>query len=143
MFVTDVGESHFEEVNEVARGANYGWPLFEGASKDTAFQAPVHFYGHDQGCAITRGTFYRPRSPRLPSDWVGRYFFAEYCLGEIRWVEPALPSASHVLLNTRVAGPVDLAVGPDGALYYLARGNASPTGGDHSSRGAVVRITGR
>jgi len=141
LFITDVGGAQFEEVNEGARGANYGWPLCEGASRDTGFRAPLHAYGHDQGCAITRGTFYRPASPRFPAVWVGRYFFAEYCRSEIRWLDPARPAVAPLLLKTRVPGPVDLCTGPDGALYYLARGNTIPTGGDHSSLGSVVQVT--
>ena len=36
--------------------------------------------------------------------------------------------------------PVALRLGPDGCLYYLARGNSDPVGGDNTSRGMVVRI---
>ena len=43
--------------------------------------------------------------------------------------------------TTLVPGPVDLRVGPEGGLYYLARGNSDPVGGDNTSRGVVVRVS--
>jgi glucose/arabinose dehydrogenase len=140
MFVTDVGGDRFEEVNSGERGANYGWPILEGPAFEPPLESPVHSYGHDSGCAITRGTFFRPGRSRFPPAWTGRYFFAEYCRGEIRWLDPAAPGQAHLFSKTRVAGPVDLCAGPDGALYYLARGSASPQRGDHSSWGSVVRV---
>jgi glucose/arabinose dehydrogenase len=140
MFINDVGGALFEEVNEGRPGANYGWPIFEGPSADTAFTAPVHAYGHDQGCAITGGVFYSPKRRAFPREWAGRYLFTEYCRNEIRWIDPAAPAEAHLFGTTRVPGPVDLRVGPDGALYYLVRGNSDPVGGHDTSRGMVVRV---
>ncbi len=140
MFINDVGASAYEEIDEGAAGANYGWPLYEGPRGDEHFRAPLYAYGHDAGCAITGGAFYRPARPALPTEWFGRYLFADYCAAEIRWIDPAAPARSGVLGRTLVQGPVDLRVGPDGALYYLARGNASPVGGEHTASGIVVRV---
>lgn len=141
MFINDVGGSLYEEVNEGLAGANYGWPLVEGPSSDTTFRAPIHSYGHDQGCAITGAAFYSRGREMFPREWVGRYFYAEYCKDEIRWLDPAAPATAHLFGTTRVPGPVDLRVGSDGALYYLVRGNSDPTGGDHTSWGQVVKIS--
>ena len=140
MFINDVGGSEVEEVNDGVAGANYGWPVFEGPGHGEGFRSPVHHYGHDQGCAITGGVFYSPRDAMFPPEWRGRYFFAEYCKNEIRWLDPAAPDSAEVFGVTRVPGPVDLRVGPDGALYYLVRGNSNPVGGDDTSRGMVVRV---
>jgi glucose/arabinose dehydrogenase len=143
IFVNDVGADAFEEVNEGQAGANYGWPMVEGPSQSPRVHSPIHSYGHDAGCAITGGAFYAApagaRSP-FPAEWRGRYFYAEYCRNEIRWIDPASPVRYTVFGTTLLAGPVDLRVGPDGCLYYLARGNSDPVGGDNTSRGAVVRI---
>ena len=142
MYIDDVGGSTFEEVNEGVAGANYGWPLYEGPSHDPAFRAPVHSYGHDsQSCAITGGAFYRPRRPQFPREWEGRYFFADYCSNVISWLDPSSPGIARVFGSTRIPGPVDLRCGPDGALYYLVRGTSDPVGGDHTSRGLVVKIS--
>ena len=129
LFINDVGGTRFEEVNVGAAGANYGWPLFEGASRDTNFTPPLHVYGHASGCAITRGTF-----------WRGRYYFAEYCLSEIRSIDVRAPERSVRFAGTLAPGPVDLATGRDGYLYCLVRGSADP-GGNSASRGKLIRIS--
>jgi glucose/arabinose dehydrogenase len=141
MYINDVGGSAFEEVNEGVAGANYGWPIYEGAGVNPGFRFPVHTYTHEQGCAITGGAFYRPERGGFPREWVGRYFYAEYCRGEIRWIDPASPQAYQVFGRTRVPGPVDIRVGSDGDLFYLARGNTAVTGGAHTSWGTVVRVS--
>lgn len=140
IFVNDVGDTTWEEVNEAVAGANYGWPAFEGPAGTANYRRPVHAYRHDRGCAITGGAFYGPARPAFPREWVGRYFYAEYCRNEIRWIAPDSPAEAHVFGTTGVPGPVDLRVGPDGCLWVLARGNSSPSGGPHSSSGSILRI---
>ncbi|MEO5616886.1 MAG: PQQ-dependent sugar dehydrogenase [Candidatus Eisenbacteria bacterium] len=141
MFINDVGGSGFEEVNEGLAGSNYGWPIYEGPRTSEGFRAPIHSYGHDNGCAITGAAFYAPKRVSFPPQWEGRYFFGEYCRNEIRWLDPAAPDSAHVFGVTRIPGPVDLRVAPDGSLYYLVRGNSDPVGGDNTSLGMVVRVT--
>ena len=143
IFINDVGGDAFEEVNEGVAGANYGWPMVEGPSESPRVRAPIHVYGHEDGCAITGGAFMgaaKPSSAGFPGEWRGRYFYAEYCRNEIRWIDPASPARYTVFGTTLVPGPVDLRAGPDGCLYYLARGNSNPVGGDDTSRGMVVRV---
>lgn len=140
IFINDVGGSAFEEIDEGVAGANYGWPVFEGPGNQEGFRDPIHSYDHTSGCAITGGAFYDPPVVRFPREWVGRYFYAEYCGNEIRWIDPAAPARAQTFGKTAVQGPLDLRVGPDGALYYLAHGNSNPVGGDHTSSGSVVRI---
>jgi glucose/arabinose dehydrogenase len=143
MLINDVGGDRFEEVNEGVMGGNYGWPTFEGPSEDPDFRSPIHFYAHDNGCAITGGAFYAPRKLSFPREWRDRYFFADYCANEIRWIDLADPLPAHRFAITRAAGPVDLRVSPDGALYYLVRGTSDPVGGDNTSRGTLVRVDWR
>ena len=142
-FVNDVGGDRWEEVDDVVAGGNYGWPMYEGPSRHESLRPPIHAYDHASGCAITGGAFYEPERTSFPREWRGRYFFAEFCRGEIRWIDPAAPARSHVFGRTRVPGPVDLRVGPDGDLYYLARGNLKVVGGEGSAFGSVVRISWR
>lgn len=144
IFINDVGGDAYEEVNEGRAGANYGWPMVEGPGEKPRLRSPIHAYGHDLGCAITGGAFYCPSNPpnaQFPREWWGRYFYAEYCRNEIRWIDPASPASYAVFGTTVVPGPVDLRVGADGCLYYLARGNSNPVGGDETSRGVVVRVS--
>lgn len=146
IFVNDVGGGTWEEVNDVVAGANYGWPTTEGPDPPNlgGLTYPFHTYNHFNGqCAITGGTFYNPGSAQFPAAYVGKYFYGEYCTQTIRYIDPAgtPPVAATVLLSNVVAGPVDLRVAPNGALYYLARGNADPDGGTNINTGVLIRVT--
>ena len=141
IFVNDVGGSRLEEVNELRRGGDYGWPIAEGLAGTTAMVDPVHVYTHAHGCAITGGAFYAPAQPSLGRHWVDGYFFEDYCANEIRWLSPARPPQVETFGGTRVPGPVDLRVAADGSIWYLARGNSIPTGGAGTAWGMVVRVT--
>ncbi len=142
IFIDDVGGSNYEEINEGVAGANYGWPLYAGPGANPKFRFPVYSYDHSAGCAITGGAFYDPPAAILPREWIGRYLFADYCRSEIRWIDPASPAHHGVLGPTLILGPVDLRVGPDGSVYYLVRGTINPVGGNNTSSGMVVRVTG-
>jgi glucose/arabinose dehydrogenase len=123
MYIDDVGQSTWEEIDLGQAGANYGWPATEGPTTNPAYTSPVYYYGHDQGCAITGATFYSPRTPNFPSSYVGKYFFGDYCSGFIRILNPSTAQATDFL--TGASQPLDIQVGTDGSLYYLARGTDS------------------
>ena len=123
MYINDVGQSTWEEIDPGRTGANYGWPATEGPTTDPEYTTPVYYYGHDQGCAITSGAFYSPSTSNFPSSYVGKYFFGDYCEGWIRMLNPSTAQATEFL--TGASQPVDIQVGDDGSLYYLARGTGS------------------
>lgn len=145
IYVNDVGGAQYEEVDEAVQGGNFGWPLAEGAVHQKAFVDPVHAYNHGHGCAITGGAWYAMKGGAramgsFGAPWLDGYFFADYCAKEIRWLSPRDPTHVVVFGRTRIPGPVDLRVGADGSLWYLARGNSVPTGGPGTAWGTLVRI---
>jgi glucose/arabinose dehydrogenase len=167
MFINDVGQNVWEEINEGIAGSNYGWSICEGvcAPPNANFRDPLLQYGHGSssttGCAITGGAFYNPTTVNFSSDYVGKYFYAEFCSGWIRRFDPA--TSTSVPFATGISNPVDLIVTADGSLYYLARGagavfrvrfnGPTSTFGDLSGRitnssggagvsGVVVRLAG-
>jgi glucose/arabinose dehydrogenase len=93
LYVADVGEGNYEEINVVAAGQgglNFGWPCYEGfaagpwedgCGPPTAYTAPIHAYDHTGGrCTIIGGYVYRGAAiPAL----AGRYLFADFCSGEL------------------------------------------------------------
>ena len=93
LYIGDVGESQWEEVNYssaaegAGRGINYGWSLMEGLHCMRAtgcpeeLTLPVVEYSHSEGCSVTGGYVYRGAA--LPS-LQGRYFYADYCGGWVR-----------------------------------------------------------
>lgn len=141
IFVNDVGAARFEEVDELQRGGDYGWPVAEGPANAQPFVDPLYAYGHDKGCCITGGAFYAPAKAGLGEHWRDGYFFQDYCANDIRWLSPSRPPRIEPFGKTRVPGPVDVRVAADGSLWYIARGNTIPTGGAGSAWGIVVRVT--
>lgn len=133
IFANDVGAGAWEEINDTIKGANYGWPLYEGRDNgDSEYADPLYAYSHSgstvTGCAITGGAFYNPAQPRFPSAYVGDYFFADFCRGWIRRVDYDQATGRFKTVPLFASGlnsPVDLQVGPDGALYYLSIGDFS------------------
>jgi len=126
LFINDVGESTWEEINEGVAGANYGWPNCEGACNpsNSAYRDPIYQYSHSPACAITGGAFYNPAASQFPPAYNGVYMFSDYCGGWIRILDPA--NGNQVTtFATGLSSPVDLKVSADGSLYYLARGSGS------------------
>lgn len=124
LFINDVGQDAWEEINLGRRAANYGWPATEGPTTNRFFTSPVHAYHHgdndSRGCAISGGTFYNPAIVQFPSSYVGKYFYADLCRGWIHYIDAANPAAGPSAFASGIAGPVDLKVNR-GMLYYLAR----------------------
>jgi glucose/arabinose dehydrogenase len=92
LLIGDVGQNQWEEVDYEPRGRggrNYGWRNREGAhnnvtSLPAAFQPltePIHEYSHSVGQSITGGYVYRGTA--LPSNYRGRYFFADFVQGRV------------------------------------------------------------
>jgi glucose/arabinose dehydrogenase len=120
MFINDVGENTWEEVNEGKAGANYGWPESEGPTTDPRFTAPIYAYHHDGSDAIVGGTFYNPDNVQFPSSYVGKYFFMDFNKRHMKVLDPATRTVT--LFGDRIIGrAVDVDVAPDGSLYYLTR----------------------
>ena len=131
MFINDVGQNAWEEINDGIAGANYGWPQVEGPSNNPAFRAPLFAYGHgdgnSSGCAIAGGAFYNPDNNQFPSDYAGDYFFADLCNSWIRRFDVASGSASSFATDLPPA-TVDVQVDQDGGLLYLSRGAGGASG---------------
>ena len=131
IFVNDVGQNTWEEVNDCTTGGlNYGWPTAEGMSSNPAFTNPIYAYQHGGGvgfgCAITGGTFFNPSSTNYPAQYTGRYFFLDFCNNWIDQLTLSGSTATRSNFASSIAGsPVGMATGPDGNLYFLSRANGS------------------
>jgi glucose/arabinose dehydrogenase len=98
--IGDVGQDRVEEVDyerlRGARGANFGWDAFEGNAlieppAPSGHERPIHTYSHaGGGCSITGGYVVRDR--RL-GRLRGRYVYGDFCVGELRSLEPGLGGA--------------------------------------------------
>ena len=137
MFVNEVGEDSWEEIDGVAQGANYGWPDYEGFAPSPPslqnYQDPLLAYPHPAispdpavatGCSITGGAFYDPTTATNSfASYQGKYFYTDYCSGWIRSFDPA--TGTSAAFASGIVNPVDLEVADNGSLYYLFRGSSS------------------
>jgi len=107
LYIADVGQDCYEEVNVLSAaaqpGANLGWRSMEGlhcfapgpincnpapvvcsgvpTCGDPSLVLPVVEYPHAQGCSVTGGPLYR--GCQMP-DWHGTYFYGDFCSGFVR-----------------------------------------------------------
>jgi glucose/arabinose dehydrogenase len=91
LYIGDVGQDRFEEVDYeprgAARGRDFGWSCFEARHQFNSSRRcpnpvfPVLEYPLHPACAVTGGVVVRDR--RLPA-LVGRYLYADFCDGDIR-----------------------------------------------------------
>jgi glucose/arabinose dehydrogenase len=99
LWLGDVGQADWEEVNVIEVGGNYGWRIREGAhcndnvqpNCDTAgLTDPVWEYDHSLGQSITGGIVYRGRSI---TGLDGFYLFGDFVSGRV-WALPVDGSAA-------------------------------------------------
>lgn len=90
MYIGDVGQDRFEEINVVGldgAGTNFGWFEMEGdrcfrsGCDPDAYTLPVLQYGRDDGCSVTGGVVYRGAA--IP-EFDGHYFFGDWCKSWVR-----------------------------------------------------------
>jgi len=62
---------------------------------------------------------------KLSNDYIGKYFYAEFCTGWIRRFDPATSTSVHLPLELPTRRSY---VTADGSLYYLARGRRRVSG---------------
>jgi glucose/arabinose dehydrogenase len=135
IFVNDVGNATWEEINDATTGGrNFGWPDKEGmcTSGCTGFTNPIYVYATNrndpppagQGCALNGGTFFNGAISNYPSTYNGRYFFLDYCGNWIDNINPAVASPTRNGFGTNLgSGLVYIKQGTDGNLYYMSRDN--------------------
>ncbi len=127
IWISDVGQDLWEEINILKSGGNYGWSSRESthafgnidASKADELVEPVWEYDHQIGKSITGGYVYR--SSRLP-ELQGAYLYADYVTGRV-WALHYDSEAGKVVKNSSIASsgiPV-VAFGQDdqGEVYYM------------------------
>jgi glucose/arabinose dehydrogenase len=88
LYIADVGQDRWEEIDFGQKGANYGWNAFEGPvafpGGDPVNNAgplvfPIYAYDHTVGHSITGGYVYRGEGEALQ----GQYFFADFIQAKV------------------------------------------------------------
>jgi len=129
LFINDVGENAWEEVNTGPAGANFGWPSTEGPTNDANFTSPLYSWNHtDGGTASIGGDFYPTSGGNFPSQYKGTYIFGDHLDGWIKAINPSTGAVVGTISKDKITALSDVNIGPDGNLYYLERTFTS-TGG--------------
>ncbi|MCA9984250.1 MAG: PQQ-dependent sugar dehydrogenase [Anaerolineales bacterium] len=130
MWIGDVGQGSWEEVNYVpygSSGRNYGWNCFEGThvfplagplcSPGINHTPPIHEYSHSVGHAITGGYVYRGTEyPRMG----GYYFFADFSFSKL-WTLNWNGTGWHLTeYSPSIVNPSSFGEGVNGELYLLS-----------------------
>jgi glucose/arabinose dehydrogenase len=126
VWVPDVGQSSFEEINRIGKGTvapNFGWRNREGKSgykngarPDGALD-PVYDYPHADGrCAVVGGFVYHGKALASLSGW---YLFADVCSGQIMALDPRNKWRA-TSLGAVLTYPTAFAEGPDGEPWLMS-----------------------
>ena len=157
LFLADVGQNLFEEINIVQKGGNYGWGIAEGfhcfdpfnplmppsACPGTGLSGeplrnPIAEYDHDEGIAVIGGFVYRgSQSPRLYGKYVFGDFSGNFITGDGRvfWIDADRALTDILEFDLGDLGDLDrfvLGFGEDqeGELYLLTSDILGPTGSE-------------
>jgi len=125
LWLSDVGQNAWEEVNVIERGGNYGWRIREGAHcynpssgcQTSGLIDPVAEYGRSQGASITGGYVYRGTA--IP-ELIGAYLFGDFVSGRI-WALQDDGQGGYLmdeLLDTDL-NIASFAEGSDGEIYIV------------------------
>jgi len=128
IWVGDVGEESYEELNLVQSGRNYGWPYYEGTEKTTlatstpasAFTMPYFQYDHGEGQCIIAGFVYRGSAiPAL----VGQFIYGDFVQGTVHAVKKnADGSFTKTLISSEVGYFAGFGVDAQNEIYALSGG---------------------
>jgi len=120
LWIGDVGEGHYEEVNRSTGGENFGWPLVEAnhrlrGAAPTGSTPPVYEFPHAGGkCAVMGGYVYRGAA--LPA-LKGIYVFADLCTGHLTGLVQAAGKFTPIEVSAGTPVVTSLGVDSAGELY--------------------------
>ncbi|HEY1082420.1 MAG TPA: PQQ-dependent sugar dehydrogenase, partial [Prosthecobacter sp.] len=90
LWLADVGQDLWEEINWITKGGNYGWSYREGSRPFALRQDqppaeaklidPVFEYNHGEGLSITGGVTYKGKAA---PDLAGSYVYGDFVIGKI------------------------------------------------------------
>jgi glucose/arabinose dehydrogenase len=131
IIIGDVGQNAIEEIDfkrrDRARGANFGWSVFEGRRRFRGGRAaghdrPVITHSHRAGwCSIIGGFVVRDRE----SDLFGRYVYGDYCKGDLYSARLGSGGARGVRREgVRVSSLSSFGEDTDGHVYATSLGGA-------------------
>ena len=146
LFVGDVGQNTWEEVDIVEKGGNYGWKIMEATHcfdpekncKTAGLKLPINEYKHGDGISITGGYVYNGNSI---SGLAGKYLFADWS-GPIYFLQKSGDKwlRGNVKISNKPSDDLKIlsfAEDASGELYVLTNTAGSPEKG----KGAIYKFS--
>ena len=123
LWLADVGQDQFEEINIIERGGNYGWKVreaghcFDSTSCSTSgLIDPVIEYDHSEGFSVTGGFVYRGSGiPAL----VGSYLFADFGSGRLWAAHETANGFTPRVLGLTGRNPSAFGQSHDGEIFLV------------------------
>ncbi|MDP9373288.1 MAG: PQQ-dependent sugar dehydrogenase [Chloroflexota bacterium] len=164
-YIGDVGWSTWDEIDVGVAGANLGWPCYEGDDRQSGYEplavcqalyargtgavrSPLVAYngggvGTNGGMSVTGGVFYTGTT--YPAQYQGAYFYGDYVQGFMRSLR--VDAGDNLTegpsdFATGADGPLDIDLGPDQNLYYLAINTGELRRIRYAGSGVVNCLTG-
>jgi glucose/arabinose dehydrogenase len=126
LYIGDVGQNRWEEIDVVPAGApggaNFGWNIREGlhayaGDPTSGLIEPAAEYSHDFGCSVTGGLVVH--DPALPA-WDGTYLYGDYCSGRVWGLRRSADGTwLNGLLYESGVSISSFGEGADGRIYLL------------------------
>ena len=130
LWVADVGQNDWEEIDWVESGKNYGWNTMEGAHcfdppsgcDQTGLELPVHEYSHNVGFSITGGYVYEGSCSPIN----GNYIYGDFVTGSIWAIEydDTAVTSNTLLIDGSGLNIPTFGIGPDDRLLIADRSNS-------------------
>lgn len=120
LYLGDVGQASYEEINVIVKGGNYGWPTCEGGCAVGGLINPFFSYPHNSlSMSVTGGLVYNGTT--FPALYQGSYIFGDYAAGFMKTIDIDNSGDFVGVQNFDLAAGsvVDLKEAPDGSIYYL------------------------
>lgn len=147
LFIGEVGQDKWEEVDILQKGVNYGWRVVEGnhchnpenGCDFTGFTPPITEYAHSEGVSVIGGYVYNGK--QIPSI-KGKYIFGDWT-GPVWYLQKAGDKwlRGNITIKNYPATAKITGWGEDqsGELYYLTNTETGP-GGPGVTTGSVYKI---
>jgi glucose/arabinose dehydrogenase len=138
IFSGDVGWDTWEEINVITPGVNLGWPCYEGNYQQPGYAAyqpcqnlyntggvtlPLIQWDHNTGTAAAVGGAFTGTNG-YSAKYQNTYFYADYARDSISTLKVDalnnLVPGSVSIFSSAADGPIQLEIGPEGDIYYLA-----------------------
>lgn len=128
IWIGDVGQNEYEEIDILQSGGNYGWNIKEGfecyavenchESNYSDLIDPIHSYNHEVGISITGGFVYRGQEFE---EFYGKYIYGDYGSGRIWVLEYSNGTVKNELLGRFSQLIASFAMDDNDKLYILSK----------------------